>query len=111
MCCRVVIFLLDDLDSTVRAPSVLVLLRKETVGRMSRAGLVFAFVNSRVLLAVGTALVAALLAAWFFCAHVFPAGPSLLGANRNADLRFLSLFRFLLACVLHGGYILLHHRR
>ena len=66
MRCRVVIFLLDDLDSTARAPPVLVLLREETVGRMSRDVLVFAFVVSRVLLAVGIALVAALLAACFF---------------------------------------------
>ena len=51
---------------TARAPLVLVLLHEETVGRMSREVLVFAFVDSRVLLAVGTALVAALVAVCFF---------------------------------------------
>ena len=66
MRCLVVIFLLVDLDSTARARLVLVLLREETVGRMIRDSLVFAFVDSRVLLAVGAALVAALMAACFF---------------------------------------------
>ena len=99
MRCRVVIFLLDDLDSTARAPPVLVLLPEETVGRMSRDVIVFAFVVSRVILAVGTVLLAALLAACFFCARVFPAGPSSLCVNRNADLRFLRCFAFFLpAC-------------
>ena len=65
MRCRVVIFLLVGLDSTARAPPVLGVLCEETVGRMSRDVLVFAFVDSRVLLAVGTALVAALTAACF----------------------------------------------
>ena len=61
-----VIFLLVDLNSTARVLPVLVLLRKETVGRTSRDVLVFAFVVSRVLLAMGIALVAALMAACFF---------------------------------------------
>ena len=77
MRCRVVIILLGDFDSTARAPPFFVLLGEETVGRMSRDVLVFAFVVSRVLLAVGIALVAAFLAACFFlcsrvsCRHIF----------------------------------------
>ena len=62
---REVIFLLTDLDSTPRARPVLVLLREDTVGRMSHDSLVFDFVDSRVLLAVGIALTAALMAACF----------------------------------------------
>ena len=58
---------------------------------------VFAFVVSRVLLAVGLALVAAFLAACFFCARVFPAGTFSLGANNcDSDLRFRRCFAFIL---------------
>ena len=61
-----VIFLLVALDSTARALPVLVLLREETVGRMSRDFLVFYFIDSRMLLAVGIAFAATLMAAYFF---------------------------------------------
>ena len=61
---------------------------------MSRDSLVFDFVDSCVPLAVGAALVAVLMAACSFCARVFPAGTSSLGANLNADLRFLCCLDF-----------------
>ena len=91
-----VIFLLDDFDSTARALPVLVLLRKETVGRMSRDVLGFAFVVSRVILTVGIALVVALFVALFVCACVFPAGALPVVANFDADLCLLRCFVFLL---------------
>ena len=59
---RAVIFFLVVVDS---AASALPLFREETVGRMSRDLAVFVLVDSRVLLAVGRALVAALMAACF----------------------------------------------
>ena len=55
------IFLLLELDLTKSACSVLVLLLGDTVGRISLATAVFAFVEARVLAAVGFALSAAAL--------------------------------------------------
>ena len=89
MRCLVVIFLLTDLNSTARALPVLVLLCEDIVGRTRRDFLVLGFVDLRVPLAIGAALVAALMAACFCCACVFSTGTSLLGCALASDLCFL----------------------
>ena len=94
MPCLIVILLLTELDSTAGALPVLVLLCEDTVRRMSHDFLIFDVVNSHVSLAVGAALLAALMAACLFCAHMFPVGTSSLGADLTTDLRFLCCLDF-----------------
>ena len=82
---------LDALALTATALSVMVLFPEDTVGRISLNILVLAFVNSRLSLEAGSALVAFLVAASCFCARLLQAG-AFAGTDLTADCLLLRSF-------------------
>ena len=88
-----------DLVSINIAPSVRILLLEDTVGRMRRDTLVFAFVVSFVPFDAGIVLLAALLAFVCFYERVLRAGASVSAVILTTARRLLRCFAFLLVDV------------